>query len=63
MDRFNKRHEHFTINLYAPDKNQGREASRIDINIHKEENLYVTIHSKKDMSIKLQVVGSPRIQP
>jgi hypothetical protein len=31
--------------------------------IHKERNIYTTICSKKDMSIKLQGVEAPKIQP
>jgi hypothetical protein len=55
-----RRLDHFTINPYAPNNDQDREASKLTTIIHKERTLYTTICSKKDMSINLQGVRSPK---
>jgi hypothetical protein len=58
-----RRLEHFTIKAYAPNKTKIEKLQEMTTIIPKERILYTTICSKKDMSIKLQGVRAPKIQP
>jgi hypothetical protein len=58
-----RRLEHFTINPYATNKTKIEKLQELTTFIHKERTLYTINAPRKDMSINLQRMRAPKIQP